>query len=341
MKARGSIKLLSLALASTLVIACGDDPPRADRGTGSGRGAPARNNATNTTRNAADAGVEEAGASGPPAHGRVLADVDFTESDRSRDPFRSFAQNWIPRQSNENSLPLENIKLANFALDDLRVIAIVVGVANPYAMLTDTSGAGTIIRRGDHVGRPDTIVSPGENGGPHQVPWRVARIVGSRLSRDRSNNLVEIPAEVVFEREDRASLTPTRIERSLTLAPPGEGRGGPVAADTAGASALPSLPSLPGGSPFLPPNPASLPPGSRTTSTTSTQGNTTVQSFTTIVPPTQGSQQQSQPQQTTVVVQAPQSQPQQSQPQPVPLPNTPPPVRITGSDPFPSAGLPR
>lgn len=335
------LRWLSLALASTLVVACGDDPPRAERGSGRPTGGRTNNAQNNANASAsADAGVEEAGASGPPAHGRVLADVDFTESDRSRDPFRSFAQNWIPRQSNENSLPLENIKLANFALDDLRVIAIVVGVANPYAMLTDTTGTGTIIRRGDHVGRPDTIVSPGENGGPHQVPWRVARIVGSRLSRDRSNNLVEIPAEVVFEREDRASLTPTRIERSLTLAPPGEGRGGPVNADTAPASSLPALPSLPGGSPFLPPNPSSLPPGSRTTSSTTTQGNTTVQSYTTVIPPTQGSQ-QTQPQTTTVVVQAPQTQPQQTQPQPVPLPNTPPPVRVTGSDPFPSSGLSR
>ncbi len=339
MKSR-SIKIITVALAASLSVACGDEPQSASRGaTSSGRGAPARNNAA-TNAAAADAGADDAAASGPPAHGRVLQDIDFTESDRSRDPFRSFAQNWIPRQTNENALPLENIKLATFALDDLRVIAIVVGVSSPYAMLVDPSGAGTIIRRGDHVGRPDTIVSAGENGGPHQVPWRVARIVGSRLSRDRSNNLVEIPAEVVFEREDRASLTPTRIERSLTLAAPGEGRGGPGPVEAAPGGGLPALPSLPGGSPFLPPNPSSLPPGSRTTATQSQQGSTLVQSYTTIIPPTQGSTQPAQQQPTTVVVQAPAAS-QPTAPQPVPLPDTPPPVRVTGSSPFPSAGLPR
>lgn len=333
-----SLMFAALALASSMTVACGDDPPRAaSRGTSSTGNA--RTNARPANNAAeADAGAGEAGPSGPPAHGRVLQDVDFTESDRSRDPFRSFAQNWVPRESNENALPLENIKLANFALDDLKVIAIVVGVANPYAMLVDTSGAGTIIRRGDHVGRPDTIVSPGENGGPHQVPWRVARIVGSRLSRDRSNNLVEIPAEVVFEREDRASLTPTRIERSLTLAPPGEGRGGPLPVEASPSNAIPSLPSLPGGSPFLPPSASSLPPGSRTTVQQSTQGNTTVQSYTTVIPPTQAPAQAAQPQTTTVVVQAPPSQAAQQPQQPS---NAPPPVRVTGSDPFPSSGLSR
>lgn len=340
MKTRRSMRLLSWTLSSTLLVACGDEPPRVARGLGGAAGSTAVNDSTSHTSNATqDAGVGEGGATGRPRHTRVLSDVDFTESDRSRDPFRSFAHSWIPRQSNQSSLPHENIKLANFSLDELRVIAIVVGVTPPYAMLIDPSGAGTIVRRGDYVGRPDTVVSPGENGGVHQVPWRVARIVGSRLSRDRSNNLIEIPAEVVFEREDRASLTPTRIERSLTLAPPGEGRGGSILTDTAPASSLPALPSLPGDSPFLPPNPASLPPSARTTSSTSTQGNTTVQSMTTIIPPSQASQQPSQPQQMTVVVQAP--QPQQPQLQEVPLPSTPPPVRITGSDPFPTSGLPR
>jgi type IV pilus assembly protein PilP len=337
MKTR-TITLVGVAL---FAIACGDSPPVAPtRGAAGGTG---RSSAGTPPANAAAAngGARADAASGPPLHGRVLQDIDFTESDRSRDPFRSFARDWIPRNESATPLPTDNIKLASLSLDDLKVIAIVVGVASPYAMLVDTDGNGTIIRRGDLVGRPDTIVSPGENGGPHQVPWRVARIVGSRISRDRNNNLVEIPAEVVFEREDRASLTPTRIERSLSLAPPGEGRGGPAPAASSGGSlpALPALSGLPGSSPFLPPNPASLPPGSRTTATQSQQGSTTVQSFTTVIPPTPATQQPSQPQQTTVVVQAPQQQP--PQPQPVPLPDTPPPVRITGSSALPSSGLPR
>jgi type IV pilus assembly protein PilP len=334
-----------VAALATLAIACGDTPPQAtSRSAADPRAGAANQSASRpspSSSTARDGGAQDPDASGPPLHGRVLQDIDFTESDRSRDPFRSFARDWVPRNQAATPLPTDNIKLANLSLDDMRVIAIVVGVSNPYAMVVDSDGAGTIIRRGDLVGRPDTIVSAGENGGPHQVPWRVARIVGSRISRDRNNNLVEIPAEVVFEREDRASLNPTRIERSLTLAPPGEGRGGPAAASSAAtAPALPTLPALPGGSPFLPPNPASLPPGSRTTATQSQQGSTLVQSYTTVIPPTQP-QPAAQPQPTTVVVQAPPAQPAQQGPQPAPLPDTPPPVRITGSAPFPSAGLAR
>lgn len=336
-------RTISLVAVALLSIACGDSPPTTSvRSAGGGTGR-ANNTANTPNGGASDGGAGDAAPSGPPLHGRTLQDIDFTESDRSRDPFRSFARDWIPRNENATPLPTDNIKLATLSLDDLKVIAIVVGVASPYAMVVDADGTGTIIRRGDLVGRPDTIVSPGENGGPHQVPWRVARIVGSRISRDRNNNLVEIPAEVVFEREDRASLTPTRIERSLSLAPPSEGRGGPApVANLSAGPSLPALPALPGGSPFLPPNPSSLPPGSRTTATQSQQGSTVVQSYTTVIPPSQPSQgqQAQQPQQTTVVVQAPQSS-QPTAPQPVPVPDTPPPVRITGSTPLPSSGLPR
>jgi type IV pilus assembly protein PilP len=336
LRTRARALSLTITLAA-LVGACGDSAPATTTTRGSGSPTGRRNNAAAA---AGDAGPDQ-DASGPPAHGRVVQDIDFTESDRSRDPFRSFAREIAPQAESQGpGIDIASIKLSDRSLDELQVIAIIVGVSSPYAMLTDTTGAGTIIRRGDLVGRPDTIVTPGENGGPHQVPWRVARIVGSRISRDRNNNLTEIPAEVVFEREDRAALTPTRIERSLSLAPPGEGRGGPSPAAAPSGPALPALPSLPGGSPFLPPNPSTLPPGSRTSMQQSQQGSTLVQSYTTILPPSQPQpQQNSQPAPTTVVVQAP---PQQNtQPQPAPLPDTPPPVRINGSTPFPSSGLPR
>jgi type IV pilus assembly protein PilP len=321
-----------LAMVTLAALAACGDPPATTRGVGGGGGSSPSRSAS-----ASDGGVESDGGS---ARGRVLQDIDFTESDRSRDPFRSFSREFIPHPETQGQgIDLSSIKLADESIESLRLLAVIVGVANPYAMVVGAQGAGTIIRRGDLVGRPDTIVTPGENGGPHQVPWRVARIVGSRISRDRNNNLTEVAAEVVFEREDRASLTPTRVERVLSLAPAGEGRtaeGGPSAL---GPNQPPPLPTLPGGSPFLPPNLSALPPGSRTTVEQSQQGSTTVQSVTTIIPPTPAQPAAPAPQPTTVVVQAPTAP--SSAPQPAALPDTPPPVRINGAGATPLSALPR
>ncbi|MDP3274765.1 MAG: hypothetical protein Q8Q09_06175 [Deltaproteobacteria bacterium] len=324
--------LLSCSVLALVLVACGGNAPEPDRSSVSRSGGrpPAVGVGVGPAAAAADAGAAQTNA-GPPAHGRILADVDFTESDRSRDPFRSFVRDFVPVADPRASIDLSAIKLSTTPVEELKVVAIIVGAGNPYAMFTDVTGTGTIVRRGELVGRPDTIASQGEGGGTHQVPWRVARIVSSRISRDRYNNLTEIPAEVVLEREDRTTVPPTRVERTVSLAPPGEGASSSSTPAPAGPALLP-LPGLPGGSPFLPPTT----PGARTTVQQQQQGNTLVQSYTTVIPPTPA-QPAAPAAPTTVVVQAPPA----SQPglQPAALPNTPPPVRITGSESLPRSGL--
>lgn len=353
-KYASAAKILGAAIAlSSLVAACGDDAPRASaRGLAGGTAAPSSRPGASAAPSAAasaaagDGGVADA--SRPPA--LVVNDNDFNESDRTRDPFRNFARDFVPVVRNQETIEETMIKLRQYGIDELRLVAVITGSANPYAMVVDSTGRGTIVRRGEYVGRPETIGGGTDGTVPHQAPWRLARIVAGRVRRDADNNLTEIPAEIVFEREDRLNPTAPRAERSLTLNPAAAAAVAAAAAENAGATPLP-LPSAAGmGSPFLPTLP-SIPavPGQRPIAAPSGmyqyqtapsavpgQPGVTQQTFTTVIPPTQGSAAP-----TTIMVQtAPPAAPQVT---PMAMPNTPPPVMIngSGSGPMPLSGLGR
>jgi type IV pilus assembly protein PilP len=280
--------------AAPVLTACSDTPPPAP--TRGGRPGSNRDRADREAAQAQDAPASGGARAGSAAAATTttdnrppplpLSESDFSESDRTRDPFRSFAREFVPQgpvvQVDEHA-----IKLREYALDALQLVAVILGTDSPYAMVTDPTGRGTIIRRGEYVGRPDTVAG-GDGLMPHQVPWRVARIVGSRVSRDADNNLTEVPGEVVFEREDRLNPNGGRAERVLSLAP-----GGNATRAQEGQGTTPQIPTIPGlnGTPFLPgaalgapgttsstggpPGGAPIPPG----------GATYVQSYTTVVPP--------------------------------------------------------
>lgn len=335
-----TVRTIAIALGTCftfgLFVACGNDTPVAPT-----RGTPGGTTARANRAGAGGAGGDGGAAGDPDASvvpfvGRTLMDQDFTESDRARDPFRSFAQEWVPRDPPMTNLPV--CKLDRYNLDELKVVAVILGTGNPYAMVIDPSGNGTIVRRGECIGKPETQSGAAE-GSRIPVPWVITRIVGSRIARDRENNLTEIAAELVVQRDDRMNPTAPRVERILSLAPAGEGRA--ALAPLEPQSTLPNLPGIPGmnGNAFMPALPPgaspmlpggqrgqALPPGSRTTATQQQQGTTTIQSFTTIVPPTPVQQVQ-QPPPTTVVVQ---QQPVVQTIQPAPISNQPPPVQITG-----------
>ena len=290
--------LLEIACAAPIALAgCSDNPPPAPT-----RGASRTDRADREAAQANDAPASGPNARAAPgasatAHDNrppplPLTETDFTESDRTRDPFRSFAREFIPQgpvvQVDEHA-----IKLREHALESLQLVAVILGTDSPYAMVVDSTGRGTIIRRGEYVGRPETVAG-GDGLMPHQVPWRVARIVGSRVSRDADNNLTEVPGEVVFEREDRLNPTGGRAERVLSLSAAGNSTREPDQGGT-----TPQIPTIPGlgNTPFLPGaipqaqggagGAARVPPG----------GATYVQSYTQVVPP-----QPAQPAQPTTVV---------------------------------------
>jgi Tfp pilus assembly protein PilP len=89
---------------------------------------------------------------------RQLTNEDFKESPSNRDPFRSFLTTFATQVVNVK--PQHRILLEKFALEELKLIAIVGGNETaPRAMFVDPTGMGVTVARGDHVSKSDALVS--------------------------------------------------------------------------------------------------------------------------------------------------------------------------------------
>lgn len=130
----------------------------------------------------------------------TMTDRDFVEADGNRDPFRSYATAFVTRSSAD---PIQiDVIMQNTAVDDIDVIAIISGVANPTAMLTDAAGVGHTVRRGDYVGRPEVVTAGEDEGIAVTLVWRVDRIRAG---------------EVVLTREDPTAPDRPPLTRVLAL----------------------------------------------------------------------------------------------------------------------------
>lgn len=130
----------------------------------------------------------------------VMTDRDFVEADSNRDPFRSYANAFVARPAAE--VVQIDIIMQDTAVDDIGVIAIISGVANPTAMLTDAHGVGHTVQRGDHVGRPEVVTAGEDEGIAVTLVWRVDRIRAG---------------EVVLTREDPTAPDRPPLTRVLAL----------------------------------------------------------------------------------------------------------------------------
>jgi hypothetical protein len=84
---------------------------------------------------------------------KVLREEDFAENDDSnRDPFRSFLDTWIERGPRVTIATVSAI-CAKYSLDELTLIAVISGDANPRAMFRDPTGLGHVIKRGDYLSK--------------------------------------------------------------------------------------------------------------------------------------------------------------------------------------------
>lgn len=111
-------------------------------------------------------------------------DEAFVEADTNRDPFRGFAQMFVARPTRE---PVQReVIMPRTSIDEMNLIAIVSGVANPSAMLVDRDGTGYTVHRGDYLGRPEVVQTGGEADVPITLNWRVDRIRAGEvvLTRD-------------------------------------------------------------------------------------------------------------------------------------------------------------
>jgi Tfp pilus assembly protein PilP len=84
---------------------------------------------------------------------KVLREEDFAENDDSnRDPFRSYLDTWIERGPKVTQSAVSAI-FAKFSLEELTLIAVISGDANPRAMFRDPTGLGQTVKRGDYLSR--------------------------------------------------------------------------------------------------------------------------------------------------------------------------------------------
>ena len=84
---------------------------------------------------------------------KVLREEDFAENDdTNRDPFRSYLDTWIERGPKASPSTVTAI-FSKYSLEELALIAVISGDANPRAMFRDPTGLGQTIKRGDYLGR--------------------------------------------------------------------------------------------------------------------------------------------------------------------------------------------
>jgi type IV pilus assembly protein PilP len=141
----------------------------------------------------------------PELKGAEYTENDFVESDRNRDPFRSYLVQSQP--ANKVALNQRNIALSQYSLDELKLVAIVTGGDQARAMFVDPSGKGTVVYKGSFVCRPEVVHIGGSNGPEYQLNWRVDRI------RE---------GDVVLIREDPAQPAIPPATRVIVLHPEAE-----------------------------------------------------------------------------------------------------------------------
>jgi type IV pilus assembly protein PilP len=127
---------------------------------------------------------------------------DFVESDRNRDPFRSFIVQNQP--VSKQALNQRKVELAQYSIDELKLVAIVHGADQPRAMFIDPTGKGTVVYKGTFICRPEVVHIGGSNGPEYQLNWRVDRIRES---------------DVVLIREDPAQPAIPPATRVIPLHP--------------------------------------------------------------------------------------------------------------------------
>jgi type IV pilus assembly protein PilP len=133
-------------------------------------------------------------------------EAEFTESDRSRDPFRANAQLFVEEVRGKVKSQ-RDVVLDQYALDELKLVAIVTRIEPAKAMLVDPTGKGHVVQRGQFVGRPELVQSTGSRSATYEINWRVDRI------RD---------GDIVLVREDPANPDVPSATKVILLRPEGE-----------------------------------------------------------------------------------------------------------------------
>lgn len=94
-----------------------------------------------------------------------LTDQDFIEGAANRDPFRSFMSEFKSQAVAPVIKEQRNVKLKRYALDELKLVAVVTGEIRAQAMFRDPKGLGVTVRRGELISKSKARIkqiSPGK-----------------------------------------------------------------------------------------------------------------------------------------------------------------------------------
>ena len=151
----------------------------------------------------ASASASSSASAAPIAYG----EADFTPSDRNRDPFRNYVELFVSDASDKSIKNQQKVVADRFALDELKLVAIVTGGTNARAMFVDPDGKGWIVLLGQLVGRSELVRAGGAGGAEYDLNWRVDRI------RE---------GDVVFVRENPGRANVPTATRVVALRPEGD-----------------------------------------------------------------------------------------------------------------------
>lgn len=192
-------RIVALVFLSLATEACGDDPVPTKAVTVPAS-VPAAAKGKPANKSAARAAADKAEADLPPLPKVEFSEQDFSESERSRDPFRAYHDLFVDK-ADRRSLQRAKVLLEEFSLDELKLIGIISRIVPAKAMVVDPSGKGHVIERNNLVGRAERVQA-GSSNDEFEINWRVDRIRES---------------DVVFVREDPANPDVPSATRVLSL----------------------------------------------------------------------------------------------------------------------------
>lgn len=183
-------RAVSCMLLGVTLAACGDDAPAPS--------VPAFKPDRSATTASAEASASPEGSASPrlaPPPKRDFSEADFVETERSRDPFRSYARKFVDEDDEGPVGSQREVLLKDFAVDELKLIGIVTRVTPARAMLVDPTGRGHVVKRGQFIGRADLVRVAGQSGTTYELNWRLDSIRDGDvvLVREDPNN-PDVPA---------------------------------------------------------------------------------------------------------------------------------------------------
>lgn len=173
----------ALAVMLAGLTACGDSRKPAPR--------PAAAAATPAAAApAASTGAADGGAEAPAPPEWAYSSVG------KRDPFRSFLADL--EASGQALVTRCNTPLGRFELEQLKLVAVVTGLADPVAMLEAPSGVGYTIRRGACLGKNGGVVATIRTGEVVVSEWAIK----ADGTRDKTQTVLRLPKEPSLNLEE-------------------------------------------------------------------------------------------------------------------------------------------